>query len=131
MAGSARAPSTTTPSSSTGSGRRSTSRAQRVHQSFGVLRSSIRPPLRARRVSTAFGQKPRSAGTRVRAISTAMVTAPAAARPILVSIGIPTTDSPASAMTTVSPANTTADPAVPTARPTASRGARPRARSSR
>ena len=39
-----------------------------------------------------------------------MATVPAAARPISVSIGMPTTDSPASAMTTVSPAKTTALP---------------------
>ncbi len=64
-------------------------------------------------------------------MSTPTTTAPAAARPILVSIGMPTTESPASAMTTVSPAKTTADPAVPVASPAASFGEWPLARSSR
>ncbi len=44
---------------------------------------------------------------------------------------MPTTESPASAITTVSPANTTADPAVPTARPAASSGVRPSVSSAR
>ena len=47
---------------------------------------------------------------------TAMVTAPAAARPITVSTGMRATDSPVSAITTVVPANTTALPAVARAR---------------
>ncbi len=75
--------------------------------------------------------KPSSAGTRVSATSTAITTVPAAARPIFDRIGMPTTDRPASAITTVRPANTTAEPAVPTARPAASRGARPSASSAR
>ncbi|CAM5523549.1 hypothetical protein SCHAM137S_01875 [Streptomyces chartreusis] len=111
-------------------GRRSTNRAQRVPPLLSAL-SSIRPFLRARLGSTALGQKPRNAGTSVSAMNTATTTAPAAARPILVSIGMPTTDSPASAMTTVSPAKTTAEPAVPAASPAASWGVRPLARSSR
>src|SRR5947207_2136986 len=62
---------------------------------------------------------PSSAGSRVTATRTATATTAAAARPIERSSGMPTTDSPASAVITVSPANTTADPAVPTARPAA------------
>lgn len=91
----------------------------------------MRRALRTLRDSTAFGQKPSSAGTTVKATSTATVTAPAAARPILVSVGMPTTDKPASAITKVTPAKTTADPAVPTVTPAASCGGRPRPRSSR
>ena len=53
-------------------------------------------------------------------MSTATATVPAAARPIWVRNGMPTTDSAARAMTTVRPAKTTAEPAVPTARPAAS-----------
>ena len=67
--------------------------------------------------------KPSSAGSSVIATSTATATVPAAARPITVRNGMPTTASPASAMTTVAPAKTTAEPAVPTARPAASVGA--------
>ena len=67
--------------------------------------------------------KPSSAGSRVIATSTATATVPAAARPITVRNGMPTTDRPASAMTTVAPAKTTAEPAVPTARPAASSAA--------
>ncbi|BFO14334.1 hypothetical protein SHKM778_07220 [Streptomyces sp. KM77-8] len=47
-----------------------------------------------------------------------MATAPADASPIEVSSGTPATDSPASAMTTVAPAKTTALPAVALARAT-------------
>jgi hypothetical protein len=61
----------------------------------------------------------------VSAISTAMTTANAAARPISVSTGMFTTPSAASAMKTVSPAKVTADPAVPTAWAAASSGGRP------
>ena len=53
-------------------------------------------------------------------MSTAIVTAAAAARPITVSTGIPATESPVSAITTVAPANTTALPAVANARDIAS-----------
>ena len=68
---------------------------------------------------------------RVTATRTATATVAAAVRPILVAVGMPITDRPASAMMTVRPANTTADPAVPAATPAASCGSRPRARSSR
>ncbi len=49
-----------------------------------------------------------------------MRTVAAAARPMAVRNGMPTTDSAASAISTVRPANTTAEPEVPTARPIAS-----------
>lgn len=65
------------------------------------------------------------------ATSTETVTVAEAAKPILVTAGMPTTASPASAMMTVRPANTTADPAVPVAILAACSGSRPRARSSR
>lgn len=58
-------------------------------------------------------------------MATAMTTVKAAASPIWVRNGMSTTNRPASAITTVSPANTTADPAVPTARPAASSGSSP------
>ncbi len=60
-----------------------------------------------------------------------MATVPAAATPILVSIGMLTTARPTRAMTTVRPAKTTAEPAVPTARPAASSRSRPSASSAR
>ena len=64
-------------------------------------------------------------------MSTATATVTAAATPISPRNGMPTTVSPASAMITVSPANTTAEPAVPTARPAASSGVAPSASSLR
>ncbi len=72
--------------------------------------------------------KPSTAGSRVIATSTATTTAAEAARPITVRNGTPATASPASAATTVSPANTTALPAVALARAAASSGSRPSAR---
>jgi hypothetical protein len=74
---------------------------------------------------------PSIAGIMVSAMRTAMTTVPAAARPILVSIGTLTTARPARAITTVRPAKTTAEPAVPVARPTASSRSRPSASSFR
>ncbi len=65
-----------------------------------------------------------SAGSSVMATRTATATVTAAATPISVRIGMPTTLSPVRAMTTVRPAKTTALPAVPTARPMASNGSR-------
>ncbi len=53
-------------------------------------------------------------------MTTATVTAAAAPRPITVSTGILATASPARAITTVAPANTTALPAVASARDIAS-----------
>ena len=49
-----------------------------------------------------------------------MSTVAAAARPMAVRNGMPTTESAESAISTVRPAKTTAEPAVPTAMPTAS-----------
>ena len=63
-----------------------------------------------------------TAGSSVSAMTTAIVTAAAAARPITVSTGIFATESPASAITTVAPAKTTALPAVARARDIASVG---------
>jgi hypothetical protein len=83
---------------------------------------------RSLRGSTRLPAKPSSAGSSVMATSTATATVPAAARPMTARNGMLTTASPASAMTTVMPAKTTAEPAVPTARAAASSGARPSTR---
>lgn len=68
-----------------------------------------------------------SAGSTVSATSTATHTAPAAATPITDRNGMPTTDNPHRAMTTVVPAKTTAVPAVATARAADSSTAMPSA----
>ena len=60
-------------------------------------------------------------------MSTATRTPPAAARPMTVRNGMPTTASAARAMITVQPANATAVPAVPAASPADSAGASPAA----
>jgi hypothetical protein len=60
--------------------------------------------------------KPSIAGINVTAMAIATSTVPAAASPMTVRKGMPTTDRPARAMTTVMPANTTAPPAVALAR---------------
>ena len=126
VAGIANAPRPITVTSSTATGRRVTNRAHRrpadmrpAASGSPARRPGIRPP-RTRRPA-----KPSSAGSSVSAIATASTTVNAAANPIWVRNGMSTTNSPASAITTVSPANTTADPAVPTARPTASSGSSP------
>ena len=62
------------------------------------------------------------------AISTAMATVPAAARPITVRNGMSTTSRPTRAMITVMPAKTTALPAVAMAWAVDSRGVRPSCR---
>ncbi len=144
-AGTATAPRPTTASSRTATGLRRMKRAQRAPR-FGCccLRarsSALRCffsdsglPLysaRSLRASTLTGAKPRSAGTSVTAMKTAIATVPAAAMPIFVSIGMLTTARPTRAMMTVSPAKTTAVPAVPTARPAASWRSRPSAISER
>ncbi len=54
-----------------------------------------------------------------------MATATAAAMPIVVRKGMPAKPKPMSAMSTVMPANTTADPAVPVARAADSSGSTP------
>ncbi len=61
-----------------------------------------------------FFRSPITAGSRVRAASIAVMTDRAAATPITPRNGMPTTSSPASAMTTVIAANTTEPPAVAT-----------------
>ena len=65
------------------------------------------------------------AGSSVIAMSTAIVTVPAAARPITVRNGMLTTVRPTRAMTTVMPAKTTAEPAVAVAWAAASAGSSP------
>ena len=62
---------------------------------------------------------------RVTATSTATATAPAAAMPIVVRNGMPAKPRPMSAISTVTPAKTTAEPAVPVARDADSSGATP------
>jgi hypothetical protein len=123
-AGSARMPSTTTPSRITGTRNRVTARAQRKPNEPWSL-SSSGSAARTLRGSIRRPAKPSSAGWSVIATSTATATVPAAARPIVVRNGMFTTARPASAITTVAPANTTAEPAVPTARATASSAGRP------
>ena len=81
---------------------------------------------RYRFATTRIPAKPSSAGVSVIEMSTASVTARAAATPIVVRNGIPATLSPTSAMMTVTAANTTADPAVATERAADSSGAMPR-----
>ncbi len=102
-----------------GTGRAATTCAQRL-PTLGMLSgSSPRCNRGTVRANTLRPNSPSNAGNRLIAAATATKTATAAARPIVVSIGIRTTESAASAMTTVSPAKTTALPAVPVARPTA------------
>ena len=62
---------------------------------------------------------------RVTAIATATATDTDAAIPITVRNGIPAKPRPISAMSTVTPAKTTADPAVPVARAAESSGSMP------
>ena len=76
-------------------------------------------------VVTRVPAKPSRAGSRVRAMRTAMRTVPAPPSPIWVRNAMPVTERPARAMMTVRPAKTTAEPAVPTATPAASSGGRP------
>ena len=115
---------------------RTTNRAQREPKVFsGSLAAmcAIRAwwplrPGRSTKLTIFWPAKPSTAGIRVSEIIRAMNTEPAAARPITVRKGMPTTDSPHSAMMTVSPANTTELPAVPTARGTESSGSIPLSR---
>ncbi len=73
---------------------------------------------RSRLLSARSPMRPRSAGVRVRALTTATATANAATEPMTPRNGTPVTLSASSATTTVAPANTTALPEVPVARPT-------------
>lgn len=61
-------------------------------------------------------------------MANATATVPAAASPIAVRNGMPTTASPQSAMMTLRPANTTELPAVPADRPADSSGSMPSSR---
>ena len=109
---------------STGIRWRTTNRAQRRRRSCPGRRRTAGDPLGAR----AEGQpgelgdlapaKPSIAGSSVSAISSATATEPAAARPMTVRKGMPTTVRPHSAMITVRAAKTTEPPAVPAASPT-------------
>ena len=79
-------------------------------------------------VATLGPAKPSMAGSSVRAISSATVTEAAAARPMTVRNGMPTTVRPHSAMITVRAAKTTELPDVPMARGTDSAGVMPLSR---
>ena len=111
-AGSAMDDSSPRPTASTAIGRRATKRTQR--RLTGSRRRSLREPWPSTRLTRVIRSpmKPSSAGSSVSATSTAIVTVPAAARPITVRNGMLTTVRPTSAITTVAPANTTAPPAV-------------------
>ena len=119
--GSAIAPRPTTTSTTTATGARPTSRAQRTpllsDPAVGVAPRGVAAHLAP---NARLRISPRIAGSRVSATRTATNTVAAAARPIVVRNGIRTTASAESAMRTVRPAKTTAEPAVPTAMPTAS-----------
>ena len=108
----------------TSSGRREMNVGQRSHTVLRAGSPLLLTRRSMRRPSTRSPAKPMRAGRRVSATSTATATVTAAATPISVRIGMPTSDSPVSAMTTVRPAKKTALPAVPTARPMASSGSR-------
>ena len=69
--------------------------------------------------------KPRKAGVSVSATSTAIATATEAAMPMVVRNGMLANERPISAISTVTPAKTTAEPAVPVARAADSSGATP------
>ncbi len=106
--------------------RKEAHRSPAVGPGFVVRRNpGTRPP------STLVPAKPSTAGSSVMAMSTATATVAEAASPIWPRMGMPTTVSPASAMMTVSPANTTAEPAVPTAVAAASSGLAPLSSSER
>ncbi len=94
-------------------------RNPRLRACVGSLIGPADSAVRSRRGSARTPSQPSAAGTRVIAMSTATTMVAAAAMPIWVRNGMPTTNRPASAMTTVRPAVTTAEPAVPTAVATA------------
>ncbi len=121
FSGMASAPSATTTRITAATGRRPTSRAQRTPL-LRTLPCSSRwgRYLRTRPPKALDLVRPRMAGSSVSATRTATSTVAAAARPIAVRNGMPTTESAARAMRTVRPAKTTAEPAVPTETPTAS-----------
>ncbi|AOW85990.1 hypothetical protein BC342_05040 [Streptomyces olivaceus] len=127
-AGRAIAPRPMTTATTVTRGRRVTSRAQRsppvLRCPSCVARSlrSVREPDRGRSRAPA---KPSRAGSSVTATRTDSRTVPAAARPMTLRKGMPTTVSPHRATITVRPAKTTALPAVPVARPADSSGSMP------
>ncbi len=139
VAGMASAPSRTTPPMSTATRWRTTNRAQpapAVLSGSAAERRATRPawvPNSGIRVNLAtfVPAKPSIAGTSVNAISMATATEAAAARPMTVRNGMPTTLSPHSAMITVRAAKTTELPAVPIASGTDSSGVMPVSRLAR
>ncbi len=126
VAGIAITPSIATLTATTASGRRVTSFAQRTLMVSlpGARRRGRHDTTRFER-ATRCPANPRMAGSSVSAISTAMLTVPAAAMPMTVRNGMLTTSRPTRAITTVAPANTTALPAVAVACAAASRPSLP------
>ena len=122
-------PSPRTDASKTGTRRRITNLAHREPAPSDCFRCVSSPPdassRRSDRLMTRDPANPSVAGSSVSEITTATATANAAARPMLVRNGMFTTNSPANAMSTVNPANTTAEPAVPAALPAAISGSCP------
>ena len=102
-----------------------TSPTQRVAKLRRGSAVALRFFTRRGRPATRPLRTPSIAGVRLSATSTAIATATAAAMPIVVRNGMPAKESPMRAMSTVTPANTTADPAVPVARAADSSGATP------
>ena len=100
-----------------GAGRRSRAQRTPLLRIWPSVVARRRAARRTRPPNALDFSMPRIAGSRVSATSTAMNTVPAAARPMLVRNGMPTTTSADRAMSTVRPAKTTAEPAVPTATP--------------
>ncbi len=135
-AGIASTPSRAIPPMSTGTRRRTTNLAHRAPAGLSgsaaerrAVRSARAPSSGSRvNLATFMPAKPSRAGTSVSAISSATATDDAAARPMTVRNGMPTTVRPHSAIITVRPANTTALPAVPTASGTDSSGVMPLSR---
>ena len=123
-AGMAAAPRAATTAMVVTRGRRVTSMTQRL----GFFVPSARSDLGAFRrfqPMTRPPANPSRAGVRVRATTTAIATATAAAIPIVVRNGMPAKERPMRAMSTVTPAKTTAEPAVPVARAADSSGSMP------
>ena len=89
--------------------------AERLATSPGVSKPALR---QARRDTTRVPMRRMTAGATVAATSTDTATVAAATRPISARIGMPESTRAASAMTTVAPANVTAEPAVATERAT-------------
>ena len=139
VAGRASSTSAATPTISTGIWWWTTNRAQRQPRAFSgsstvccaMRRECSLPKGKREKFLIRRPANPSMAGTSVREITSARNTAPAAATPMIVRNGMPTTASPHSAMMTVAAANTTEPPAVPAASPTAWSGGIPRSTPSR